>query len=269
MRRREFITLFGGVIVAWPLAARAQQTEPIKRIGVLVGASASDPVYLRRIDAFQQALRDLGWADTKVAFDLRFTEGDLDRLPALATDLVNAKVDLILTAGTEPAVAARKATTTIPIVMAVIGDAVGIGLVSSLARPGGNVTGLTLVATEQSSKRLELIKEALPNLNNVAVFSNPNNASHRLQLDPLQRAAMTLGLRLQSVLIGDAGKLGEAFDATLKADAQAIIYLGRHPDGILTHAHHRTCNASQTSGDGGVRSHGRCWRVDELWTEPK
>jgi putative tryptophan/tyrosine transport system substrate-binding protein len=225
MRRREFITLFGGVIVAWPLAARAQQTESIKRIGVLVGASASDPVYLRRIDAFQQALRDLGWADTKVAFDLRFTEGDLDRLPALATDLVNAKVDLILTAGTEPAVAARKATTTIPIVMAVIGDAVGIGLVSSLARPGGNVTGLTLVATEQSSKRLELIKEALPNLNNVAVFSNPNNASHRLQLDPLQRAAMTLGLRLQSVLIGDAGKLGEAFDATLKADAQAIITL--------------------------------------------
>jgi putative tryptophan/tyrosine transport system substrate-binding protein len=225
MRRREFIRLFSSTVVAWPLAALAQQTEPMKRIGVLVGASVSDPVYQRRIDAFEQALRDLGWPDTKVAFDLRFAEGDSDRLPVLAAGLVKAKVDLIVTAGTEPAVAARKATTTIPIVMTVIGDAVGIGLVSSLARPGGNVTGLTLVATEQSSKRLELIKEALPNLANVAVFSNPNNASHRLQLDPLQRAATTLGLRLQSVLIGDAAKLGDAFDAALQAGAQAILTL--------------------------------------------
>jgi putative tryptophan/tyrosine transport system substrate-binding protein len=189
MRRREFIALFGGVTVVWPFPAQAQQTEPMKRIGVLVGASASDPVYQRRIDAFEQALRDLGWPATKVSFDLRFAEGDFDHLPALAAELVNAKVDLIVTTSTEPAVAARKATTTIPIVMAAIGDAVGIGLVSSLARPGGNVTGLTLVATEQSSKRLQLIKEALPNLGNVAVFSNPNNASHRLQLDPLQHAA--------------------------------------------------------------------------------
>lgn len=224
MRRRDFIALVGGT-TAIPLSALAQQTEPTKRIGVLVGASQSDPVYQRRIDAFEQALRDLGWPDTKVAFDLRFAEGDLDRLPALAAELVNAKVDLIVTASTEPAIAARKATTTIPVVVAAIGDVVGIGLVSSLARPGGNVTGLTLVTTEQSSKRLDLIKEALPDLRNVAVFSNPNNASHRLQLDPLQRAATTLGLRLESVLIGDAGKLGDAFDATLQAGAQAIITL--------------------------------------------
>ena len=154
-----------------------------------------------------------------------FAEGKLDYLPALATELVNAKVDIIVTSGTEPAIAARKATSTIPIVLAVIGDAVGAGLVSSLARPGGNITGQTLVATEQSTKRLELIKEALPGLTRAAVFSNPNNASIRLELKELELAAPKLGLRLQLIPIRDAGELDAAYDAAQQAGAQAIVTL--------------------------------------------
>jgi putative tryptophan/tyrosine transport system substrate-binding protein len=225
MQRREFITLVGGAAAAWPLAAHAQQPERMRRIGVLVGVSASDPEFRRRIEVLRQALRELGWADAEIAFELRFAEGKLDYLPALAAELVNTKVDLIVTSGTEPAIAARKATSTIPIVLAVIGDAVGVGLVSSLARPGGNVTGQTLVATEQSTKRLELIKEALPGLARVAVFSNPNNASHRLELKELELAAPKLGLGLQFIPIRDASELDAAFDAALQAGDQAIVTL--------------------------------------------
>jgi putative ABC transport system substrate-binding protein len=130
-----------------------------------------------------------------------------------------------VTSGTEVAQAAHKATTTLPIVMAVIGDALGVGLAASLARPGGNVTGLTLVATEQVTKRLELIKEVLPNLERAAVFSNPHNASHVLELKNLQLAASKLGLQLQLLPISDKGELDAAFDAALQANAQAIITL--------------------------------------------
>ena len=225
MRRREFITLLGATAAAWPLAARAQQPERVRRIGVLLGVSATDPEFRRRIEVLRQTLRELDWADTEIAFELRFAEGKLDYLPALATELVNAKVDIIVTSGTEPAIAARKATSTIPIVLAVIGDAVGAGLVSSLARPGGNITGQTLVATEQSTKRLELIKEALPGLTRAAVFSNPNNASIRLELKELELAAPKLGLRLQLIPIRDAGELDAAYDAAQQAGAQAIVTL--------------------------------------------
>jgi putative tryptophan/tyrosine transport system substrate-binding protein len=197
----------------------------MRRIGVLLGVSTSDQEYRQRIDALKQALRDLGWSDTNTSFELRFAEGKLDRLPALAAELVNLRVDVIVTAGTEVAQAPHKATATIPIVMAVIGDAVGVGLASSLARPGSNVTGLTLVATNQVTKRLELIREILPNLRRAAVFSNPYNASHVLELKNLQLAASKLGLQLQSVPISDSLELDAAFDAALRADAQAIVTL--------------------------------------------
>jgi ABC-type uncharacterized transport system substrate-binding protein len=224
MKRREFITLLGGA-AAWPLDARAQQIGRIRRIGLLLGVSTGDQDYRQRIDALKQALQDLGWNNTNTSFELRFAEGKLDRLPAFAAELVNLRVDIIVTAGTEVAQAAHKATATIPIVMAVIGDAVGVGLASSLARPGGNVTGLTLVATNQVTKRLELIREILPNLLRAAVFSNPHNASHVLELKNLQLAASKLGLQLQSLPIGDSSELDAAFDAALRADAQAIVTL--------------------------------------------
>jgi putative ABC transport system substrate-binding protein len=186
MRRRDFITLIGGAVAAWPLAARAQQ-ERMRRIGVLLLVSTSDPEFQRRIAVLRQALGEIGWTEKNTAFEFRFAEGNLDQLPALAAELVQAKVDVIVTQGTDSALALRKATSTIAIVIASIGDAVGIGIVPSLARPGGNITGLTLVATEQSTKRLELIKEISPDLTRLAVLWSGNNASHRLQLKEMEQ----------------------------------------------------------------------------------
>jgi ABC-type uncharacterized transport system substrate-binding protein len=212
VRRRDFISLLGGA-AAWPLAARAQQPERMKRIGVILLVSTGDPEFQRRLAVLRQALGELGWTERNSAFELRFAEGKLDRLPMLITELVQAKVDVIVTQGTDSTHAARKATSTIPIVMASIGDAVGTGIVSSLARPGGNVTGLTLFATEQSTKRLELIKEISPGLTRVALLWNGNNGSHRLQLKEMETATLALGLRLLSVPVRDTGELDAGFQA--------------------------------------------------------
>ena len=166
----------------------------------------------------------LGWVEGRnIVFEFRYSEGKPDRLPALAAELVRANVDVIVTQGTESTQAARNATGTIPIVMAQIGDAVGAGLVDSLARPGGNITGLTLVATEQSTKRLELIKEVVPGVARVAVIWNGNNASHRLQLMEMEAAAPVLGLQLQSLPARDAGEIETGFAAAVQAGAEAVI----------------------------------------------
>jgi putative tryptophan/tyrosine transport system substrate-binding protein len=177
MHRRDFITVFGGA-AAWPLAARAQQPDPVKRIGILQGLAAGDAEAQRRLNAFKQRLQELGWIEGRnVAFEFRFADAKPERLPALAVELVRANVDVIITNAAQPIEAARKATSTIPIVMASVGDAVGAGYIDSLAHPGGNVTGLTLVATDQSVKRLQLIKEISPQLNRVAVLWNGNAAA--------------------------------------------------------------------------------------------
>src|SRR5262245_12555782 len=219
MRRREFITLLGAA-AAWPLAARAQQT---KRIGVLLLVPASDIEFQRRVAVLRQALAELGWTEKNTAFEFRFADGKLDRLPALAADLVQAKVDIIVTQGTDSTEALRNATSTIPIVMTSIGDAVGTGIVPSLARPGDNITGLTLFATEQSTKRLELIKEIFPGLSRVAVLWSGNNASHRLQLKEMETATSVLRLRLESIPVRDANELDAAFQTAMQAGAQAVV----------------------------------------------
>src|SRR5215510_3960529 len=144
--RRKFMAALGSAAVAWPLATRAQQGERVRKIGVLQGLAPNDPEYKRRLAGFTQGLRELGWVEgTNITLEIRYPEGKLDRLPWFAAELVQANVDVLITQGTEAAQAARKATSTIPIVMAQIGDAVGAGIIASLARPGGNVTGLTLV----------------------------------------------------------------------------------------------------------------------------
>ena len=177
------------------------------RIGVLLGVSAGDPEWQRRIAAFIRGLRELGWTEGRnVAFEMRYAEGVLDRLPALAMDLVQANVDAIVTQGTEPVQAARNATSSIPVVMASMGDAIGSGVVASLARPGGNVTGLTIFATEQSAKRLGLFKEVLPSLTRVAVLWNTNNASQRLQVKETEDAAAVLKIQLQSLVSSRLGR---------------------------------------------------------------
>jgi putative ABC transport system substrate-binding protein len=238
MNRRAFITLLSGAATAsmlWPSSVRSQQTARLQRIGVLLGVSPSDTEWLRRVTAFRQALHLLGWTEGRnVAFEFRYAEGRLDRLPALVAELIQANVDIVVTQGSEPVQAARKATDTIPIVMAAVGESVGSGFVASLARPSGNVTGLTLVATEQSAKRLELLREILPRLAHVAVLWNSNNPSVRLQVKEVERAAPVLGIQLQSVPVADAIDLEHALQATAQARAEALITM----DDLLI-IHHR------------------------------
>src|SRR5437588_2878148 len=208
MKRREFITLLGGAAATWPLVARAQQSERMRRVGLLQGLAADDPEWQRRFGALKQGLQDWGWTEGQnITFEGRFAAGKPERLPALASELVEANVDVIVTNAAQPIEAARKATSTIPIVMASVGDAVGAGYIASLARPGGNVTGLTLVATDQSAKRLQLIKEIVPNLIRVAVFWNGNASGHRLQLQEMELAGPGIGIALQSLPIRNADEI--------------------------------------------------------------
>ena len=221
-KRREFIALLGGA-AACPLAARAEQSDRLRRVGVLQGLAESDPEWPRRFGAFKQRLQELGWTEGRnVAFEFRFAGGKPERLPGLATDLVQANVDVILTNAAQSIEAARMATSTIPIVMASVGDALGAGYVASLARPGGNVTGLTLVATDQSAKRLQLVKEIVPNLVRVAVLWNGNASGHRLQLQEMERATPALGIALRSLPIWNADDIDASLQAAVQANAQAI-----------------------------------------------
>ena len=223
MRRREFITLLGGA-AAWPLAARAQQGDRIRKIGLLIGTAESDQEAGRRIAAFAQALRELGWIEGQsVTFMVRYADAKPERLPALAAEIVAANVNVIVTYAAQSIEAARKATSTIPIVMATVGDALGAGYIASLARPGGNITGLTLVATDQSAKRLQLIKEISPDLARVAVLSNANASGHRLQFKEMERAAPAVGIVLQSLPIHSADEIDAALQSAIQANAQAIV----------------------------------------------
>jgi putative ABC transport system substrate-binding protein len=222
MKRRTFMTLLPGAL-AWPIAGWAQQGERTRRIGILQGLAAGDPEWQRRFTAFKQGLQELGWSEGRnIAFEFRFADNKPERLPALAAELAQANVDVIVTNAAQPVEAARKATSTIPIVMATVGDALGAGYVASLARPGGNVTGLTLVATEQSAKRLQLLKEFSPNLMRVAVLWNGNASGHRLQLKEMELSAPTLGIAVQSIPIRNAGELDAALQSAKQANAQAL-----------------------------------------------
>jgi putative ABC transport system substrate-binding protein len=224
MRRREFIALLSGAAAAWPLTAGAQQPDRMRRIGVLQILAAGDPEWQIRFAAFKQGLQEFGWLNERnVTFEFRNADGRLDRLPVLAAELVHANVDVIVTNASNAVEAARNATKTIPIVMASVGDAVGSGYVASLARPGGNITGLTLVATEQSTKRLALIKEISPDFTRVAVIWNAGADGHRLQLKEMEPAAAVLGITLQSFPIRNGEEIDAAFKAAVQANAQAVV----------------------------------------------
>jgi len=223
MNRRTFVTLVPGAL-AWPLAAGAQQGERIRRIGILQGFAENDPEWQRRFAALKEGLQERGWSEGRnVTFEFRFADNKPERLAPLAAELVRANVDVIVTNAAQPVEAARKATSSVPIVMATVGDALGAGYVVSLARPGGNVTGLTLVATEQSAKRLQLLKEFSPNLARVAVLWNANASGHRLQFKEMEHSAPTLGLTVQSIAMREAGEFDAGFQAAKQANAQAIV----------------------------------------------
>jgi putative ABC transport system substrate-binding protein len=227
MKRREFITLLGGTAAAWPLAARAQQPAGrVYRIGYQSIASREQT--LPFIKAFEDGLRSLGYrVGENVVIEYRFADGQMERLPALAADLVRLGVDIIVATGTNPStVAAMKATTTIPIVMTSV-DPVSTGLVASLARPGGNVTGLAAdTGSEILGKRFELLKEILPNLSRLGILFNPDVAFNRSRQTSMTETARTLGLTTIPVEARGLDALEQAFATMVKERAQAFVMQG-------------------------------------------
>src|SRR5262245_52516357 len=197
MERREFITLLGGAAAAWPVGARAQQPAmPV--IGFLGGADRIGFAVL--IEAFRSGLRDHGYIEGKnVLIEYRWAEGNYERLPGLAAELVHRKVDIIITQGTPAAFAAKQATTTIPIVMAIVGDPVDSGIVASYSRPGGNITGSSFFFPEINAKRLELMKSLMPGLKRAGVLMNPDNLAMISVLRGMGEVAREMDWKLQQV----------------------------------------------------------------------
>jgi putative tryptophan/tyrosine transport system substrate-binding protein len=217
-KRREFIRLVGGA-AAWPLTARAQQAVgKIATIGVL----AIEP--WPPIDTFRQALNNLGYIEGKnVRFEYRYAKGDNERLPELANNLVGLNVDVILTWGTDAALAAKQATTTIPIVMGTIGDPLGVGIVTNLAHPGANITGFSSRAAELEAKRLQLLKEAVPGLSRSAILFNPTNHYMPLALQSAREGAKMLHVTLAVYEVHDTATLNAVFVTLTKDRPDAVI----------------------------------------------
>ncbi|HEU4345862.1 MAG TPA: ABC transporter substrate-binding protein [Candidatus Binatia bacterium] len=212
------------LLFALCLPAEAQQPKKIPRIGYLGGASAS--AVSDRIEAFRQGLRELGYVEGKnIVIEWRYAEGKPDRLPALAAELVLLKVDVIVTSGGAPTRSAKQATITIPIVMAQYNDPIGNGFVASLARPGGNITGLSALYPEMSGKRLELLKEIVPKLSRVAALWTSTNRGNSQALREIELAAGALGLKLHALDIVNPSDIEIAFRAASKGRAEAVIVL--------------------------------------------
>jgi putative ABC transport system substrate-binding protein len=216
--RRDFITLLGGAAAAWPLAARAQQAAKLPTIGLL-GANTPS-VESRWVAAFVQRLRELGWIEGRtVAIEYRWAEGRAERAAQIAIELVRLKVDVIVTYSTTPALAVKQATSVIPIVLATSGDPVGTGLVTSLVRPGGNITGSSIEQTDLAGKRLELLRELVPGLRRVAIVANVGSPNAVLDMRAAQTAASALGLEVTPFEVRRAEDVN--FD-TLKGNAEAL-----------------------------------------------
>jgi putative ABC transport system substrate-binding protein len=263
--RREFITLLGGA-AAWPLVARAQQRERMRRIGVLIPGDENDPVYKTRLSAFTQALADLGWADGRnVRMDVRWGGGDINRIRAFAQELVGLQPDVILTNTTAPIVALQRETRTIPIVFASVADPVASGIVARLDRPSGNITGFATSEASLGGKWLELLSEIAPGLKRATIMFNPDTAPVSTYMPSFETAARSL--KVVPII------------APVHSDVEieaAIMALGREPGGgivvqaggftvthrapiILAAARNNVpavYNASAFAGDGGLLSYG-------------
>ena len=224
MRRREVIKLLGGAAAVWPLAARAQQPERMRTIGFLGSGTPSSQA--QRTAAFVQRLHELGWIKSRnVAIEYRWAEGRNERAAEIAAEFVRLKVDAIVTSGTGIAIAVKQATSVIPIVFAAAGDPVGTGLVASLARPGGNVTGLSLQQTDVAGKRLELLREVVPTLRRLAIMANVSGPAAVLEMVEMQATARTLGIAVATLEIRRAEDIAPAIEA-LRDRADALYVVG-------------------------------------------
>ena len=230
MQRREFITLLGGAAVAWPLGAHAQQAVKLYRIGIL-SPDLPPPGFL---DAFRQGLRELGYVEGhNIAFEVRSAEGYSQRLAALANLLVELKVDVILGINTPSVQAAKKSSATIPIVMTRIADPVKSGLVPSLSRPGGNITGLSFLVDELSGKQLALLKEAFPSVSRVAVLWYEPNPGADIAMGAIKAASREFGLQLLLLPVYGPADLIGAFQAATRGRVEALIVI----DDVVTTQH--------------------------------
>jgi putative tryptophan/tyrosine transport system substrate-binding protein len=235
MDRRTFLVGTGTALLAAPLAseAQAQQAGQVSRIGFLFyGGAGPSP----ELDAFRQGLRDLGYIEGQnITIEYRFANGRVGRLPELAGELVRLNLDVIVTPGTPASMAAKKATSTVPIIFAGVADAVGTGLVASLARPGGNITGLTSISAELGGKRLELLKAVVPKASRVTVLYNPADPSNVLVLKELQESARALGLALQPLAVRGPDEFEGAFATMTRERVHALFGAA----GVLTTEHRK------------------------------
>ena len=209
LKRREFITLLAGTAVAWPLAARAQQARKLPTIGFLGATNPS--IDSQRVAAFVLRLRELGWIDSRnLAIEYRWAEGRNERYAENAAELVRLKVDVIVTVATPPTLAAKQATAVIPIVFAAASDPVGTGLVASLVRPGGNITGLANQTSDTAGKKVEFLREAVPDLRRLAIMANVGNPASVVEMGEAQAAARKLGLEVTTSEIRRAKDIAPA-----------------------------------------------------------
>ena len=260
MRRREFITLLGGAAAGWPLTVRAQQRPKIPRVGII----DDGPVW----NAFRQGLRDLGYLEGQnIAFEYRYGDGLPDRLAEVAADLVRRPVDVIAVYGTPPARAAKQATSKIPIVMIGIGDPVGAGLVTSLARPGENITGNTILGPDVASKRLQLLKEGVP-ASRVALLWNPDNASHAAYLEEMRIAASTLNVTLIPVPVRNASEFDGAFAAMMHERPDAFVMTADPLHQLRIKRIVDFLAQNRLRGDVPAERECGCRRAHVLWREP-
>jgi putative tryptophan/tyrosine transport system substrate-binding protein len=219
MRRREFITLIAGAVVL-PQAARAQQVKKIPRIGVLWPNPPATFEFMR------QGLRDFGYVEGQnINFEFRWAQGKLDELPEMASELVRLQVDLIVTLAPPATLAAKNATQTIPIVFVAMGDPLASGVVASLARPGGNLTGTTRMLSEMSAKHVELLKEVAPSVAKLAVLWNPANSSHQPALQAVNAAARSLSLQVLPLEVHAPAELDNIFATIMRERADGVLFI--------------------------------------------
>ena len=227
MRRREFILALGAAAAAWPFAARAQQAPKVARIGYLTIGSLESPEARKSLDTFREGLYELGYIEGQnIVIEYRAADGKIERLPALAAELARLRLDLIVAGATPAGLAAQQAFTMTPIVVAAMGDPVRDGLVASLARPGGNITGTTFLGPELVPKRLALLREVLPKISRVAVLWHPGAFGERTMremLNEIAEAAGTLGMQLQLVEVRQPDELDHAFSRMARERAEALF----------------------------------------------
>jgi ABC-type uncharacterized transport system substrate-binding protein len=227
MKRRAFLTLLVSTAIAWPLAARAQQSEGMRHVGVLVNFAEDDPGSQPRLAAFRQGLQQLGWTDGRnLRIDVRWGASDAERVRKYATELVALAPDVILTVGSPTTASVLQATQTLPVVFVQVADAVGIGLVASLARPGGNATGFTNFEFGTSGKWLELLKEVAPRVTHAGVLRDSGNVAEIGVLGAIQSAAAALAIRLSAIGLRDAAEIERGITAFASEPNGGVIAAG-------------------------------------------